>query len=64
LLDAPLPLIAFVRGGTLLCVFNLGGNEMRWMAPAAKPLGFGTGQVSRQGEALILGPFSAWFGMT
>ncbi len=62
LLDAPLPLIAFVRGGTILCVFNLGGKEMRWMAPAAQPLGFGTGQTTLLDEALILGPFSAWFG--
>jgi alpha-glucosidase len=62
LLDAPLPLIAFIRGGTLLCVFNLGGNERRWTAPAAEPLGLGTGQATLQGEALILGPFSAWFG--
>jgi alpha-glucosidase len=62
LLDAPLPLIAFVRGGTLLCVFNLDGKEMRWPAPAAEPLGFGTGQVTRLGEVLVLSPFSAWFG--
>jgi len=62
LLDAPLPLIAFVRGDNLLCVFNLGQEEVRWTAPSSQPLGLGTGSAVRQGDALVLGPFSAWFG--
>jgi alpha-glucosidase len=62
LLDAPLPVIAFVRGENLLCVFNLGHEEVRWTAPDSQPLGLGTGSAVRQGDALVLGPFSAWFG--
>jgi len=63
LLDAPLPLIAFVRGGDILCVFNLGAQEIAWAAPKAKSLGCGTGQVTEEdGGHLVLGPFSAWFG--
>ena len=63
LLDAPLPMIAFVRGGDTLCVFNLGAEEIAWAAPKAKSLGLGTGQVTEEdGGRLVLGPFSAWFG--
>jgi alpha-glucosidase len=63
LLDAPLPLIAFVRGGDMLCVFNLGAEEVAWAAPRAQSFGFGTGQVMEEdGGRLALGPFSAWFG--
>ena len=62
LLDAPLPLIAFVRGGSVLCVFNLGAEEMRWTAPPSQFLGFGTGGIIQNGEDLTLGPFSAYFG--
>jgi hypothetical protein len=63
LLDAPLPLIAFVRGGDTLCIFNLGADEIGWAAPKAESLGFGTGQVIEEGGGrLTLGPFSAWFG--
>ncbi len=63
LLDAPLPLIALVRGEALLCVFNLGAEEQRWTAPMAQGLNLGTGAAARQGEALVLGPWSAWFGV-
>jgi hypothetical protein len=61
-LDAPLPLIAFVRGGSLLCVFNLGAMEMRWTAPQAQALDLGTGEAAWDGALLVLGPLSAWFG--
>jgi alpha-glucosidase len=63
LLDAPLPLIALVRGQALLCVFNLSPDEQRWTAPKAQALDFGTGAAAWQGEALVLGPWSAWFGI-
>jgi alpha-glucosidase len=62
LLDAPLPLIAFVRGGTVLCIFNLGAEEMRWTSPSARSLDFGTGRVAQDGQMLVLAPFSATFG--
>jgi alpha-glucosidase len=62
LLDAPLPLLAFVRGGSILCVFNLGAEEVRWTAPNSRFLGFGTGGMIQDGAALTLGPFSAYFG--
>jgi alpha-glucosidase len=62
LLDAPLPLIAFVRGANILCVFNLGREEVRWTAPKCQPLGFGTGATAQDGPVLTLGPFSAFFG--
>jgi len=62
LLDAPLPLVAFVRGGSLLCVFNLGVEEARWAAPAAQVLAFGTGRSERDGGELVLAPLSAFFG--
>jgi alpha-glucosidase len=61
-LDAPLPLIAFVRGESLLCVFNLGAGEVRWTPPDSRPLDLGTGAVIQRDGVLILGPFSAWFG--
>jgi alpha-glucosidase len=62
LLDAPLPLIAFVRGKSILCVFNLGRDEVRWTAPQCRPLGLGTGAVAQDGPVLTLGPLSAFFG--
>jgi alpha-glucosidase len=62
LLDAPLPLLAF-RRGRILCVFNLGLTAMEWVpAAGAAALNFGTGEVRRVGERLVLGPLSAWFG--
>ena len=33
LLDAPGPLIAFIRGGAVLCVFNLGDEAKSWHLP-------------------------------
>ena len=63
LLDAPLPLIAFRRGADIVCVFNLGPDEMRWTAPhGAEPGPAGTGRTAKEGDCLTLGPFSAWFG--
>ena len=63
LLEAPLPVIAFVRGESLLCAFNLGPEAVRWTAPEAQALDFGSGHAVRQGDALVLGPWSAWFGV-
>lgn len=62
LLDAPLPLIAFVRGADILCAFNLGPDEMRWTGPHSRSLGFGTGTARQRDGTLTLGPFSAFFG--
>jgi alpha-glucosidase len=64
LLDAPLPLIAFIRGGDLLCVFNLGPDPIRWTLPrGATSCGFiCPGTTEQDGDALTLGPSSAWFG--
>ena len=62
LLDAPLPLIIF-RRGKILCAFNLGPLAMEWAPPhAITPLDFGTGQSAIRGQALVLGPGSAFFG--
>ena len=62
LLDAPLPLIIF-RRGKILCAFNLGPLAMEWALPhAITPLDFGTGQSTIRGQALVLGPWSAFFG--
>jgi alpha-glucosidase len=63
LLDAPLPVIAFRRGGDTICVFNLGREAMRWAIPGgtSRTL-FGVGQAAVVEGALTLGPFSAWLG--
>jgi alpha-glucosidase len=63
LLDAPRPLIAFVRGDALLCVFNLGTEAVSWAVPKSQSVDFGTGQAGTNGEGLVLGPHSAWFGL-
>jgi alpha-glucosidase len=64
LLEAPLPLIAFIRGREVLCVFNLGPDVMHWTVPhKARSRAFvSPGQTSQEGDSLTLGPFSAWFG--
>ncbi len=64
LLEAPLPVIAFLRGENVVCAFNLGPDEMRWtVRRGAKPAHAGTGQAAMEGDSLVLGPFSAWFGI-
>ena len=62
LLDAPEPLVSF-RRDDMICVFNLTKDPQVWSAvPAARPLGFGTGEASLRDGALQLGASSAWFG--
>ena len=63
LLDAPLPLIAFMRGQKMLCLFNLGPSEVRWAVPQAALLALSVGDVAREGSQLVLGPFSGWLGI-
>ncbi|MBV9548358.1 MAG: alpha-glucosidase [Alphaproteobacteria bacterium] len=64
LLEAPLPLLAFLRGDKIVCAFNLGKTSLPWSLPAgAKSLGFGTGVSELAGGTLRLGPQSAWFGI-
>jgi len=63
LLDAPLPLIAFMRGEKMLCLFNLGPSEVRWAVPQAALLALSVGDVAREGSQLVLGPFSGWLGI-
>ena len=63
LLEAPDPLIVFVRGGALLCVFNLGDIAARWPLPqAADAIPLGSGGARLGNGVLNLPPLSAWFG--
>ena len=68
LVDAPLPVIAFLRrveGETLICVFNLGQEPARFSCPPlarAEPLDWGCGRTAFSPTGLNLGPLSAWFG--
>ena len=63
LLDAPDPLVAFVRGGTVLCVFNLGGAVQTWTLPGPTgEIALGTGGATVRDGVLSLPPLSAWFG--
>ena len=63
LLAAPDPLIAFCRGGALLCVFNLSGAAQTWSPPkAASEIPIGTGGARLDNGVLNLPPLSAWFG--
>ena len=61
--EAQGPVIAFVRGGALLCVFNIGDEAQKWTLPkAAQEIPIGTGGASLAGQVLTLPPSSAWFG--
>lgn len=68
LLDAPLPVIAFLREQgeeKLLCVFNLGTEPHRFVGAQlakAEPLDWGCGHATFSPYGLTLGPRSAWFG--
>ena len=63
LLAAPDPIIAFIRGGAVLCVFNIGDEAQSWVLPkAAREISIGTGGASLAGGTLTLPPSSAWFG--
>jgi alpha-glucosidase len=69
LVEAPLPVIAFLReadGETLICVFNLGHEPARFSCPPlsrAEPLDdWGCGRATFSPAGLKLGPLSAWFG--
>ena len=68
LMDAPLPVIAFLReaeGEKLICVFNLGHEPARFLCPPlgrAEPLGWGCGRATFSPAGLNLGPLAAWFG--
>ena len=68
LVEAPLPLIAFMRevdGEKLICVFNLGREPARFSCPPlaqAEPLGWGCGRAALSPAGLNLGPLAVWFG--
>ncbi len=68
LVEAPLPVIAFLReaeGEKLICVFNLGREPARFSCPPlarAEPLDWGCGRAALSPTGLNLGPLSAWFG--
>jgi alpha-glucosidase len=63
LLDAPDPVIAFLRGGKILCLFNLGDEARTWALPRpASEITMGTGGAGLEGGVLTLPPSSAWFG--
>jgi alpha-glucosidase len=68
LLQAPLPLIAFVREDgdeKLLCVFNLGQETLRFddaLLSRAEPLDWGCGWTHFSPAGLSMGPLAAWFG--
>jgi len=69
LLDAPLPLIAFLRehgDEKLLCIFNLGPEVVHFsdnQAARALTVLKGCGEVTETADGLTLGPRSAWFGI-
>ncbi len=63
LLEAPAALVAFVRGRSILCVFNLGQTAQSFAFP--RPLTeipLGTGGAALTDAVLSLPPLSAWFG--
>ena len=68
LVEAPLPLIAFIReaeGEKLICVFNMGREPARFSCPPlaqAEPLDWGCGRTAFSPAGLNLGPLAAWFG--
>jgi alpha-glucosidase len=63
LLDTPHPLIAFLRRGSVLCVFNISDQAQRWALPkAAREISIGTGEAGLADGVLTLSPSSAWFG--
>ena len=63
LLEAPDALVAFIRGGKLLCLFNLGDEVQKWIPPRpASEIAIGTGGATLTGGMLTLPPSSAWFG--
>ena len=63
LLEAPDQMVAFVRGGAVLCVFNLGDTAQTWTLPrSASEIPLGSGGAALKGGVLSLPPLSAWFG--
>jgi alpha-glucosidase len=63
LLEAPEGVVAFVRGGSVLCVFNLGDKARAWPLPKpAREIALGMGGASAKDGVLTLPPLSAWFG--
>jgi len=64
LLDAPPPLLAFIREGEgerILCVFNFGDEKQSLEYAAGTALEFGSGETARDGDKLTFGPLAAWF---
>jgi len=63
LLEAPEGVVAFVRGGEVLCVFNLGSRGQNWPLPRpASEIPLGTRGAAERDGVLTLPPLSAWFG--
>jgi alpha-glucosidase len=68
LLDAPDPVLAFVRtegAERVLCVFNMSDSDATFRhvdIAGATSMDIGCGSVVRKGDGVALGPFAAWFG--
>jgi alpha-glucosidase len=63
LLDAPQDLVVFVRGGRILCLFNLGDAPQSFSLPRpATGIALGTAGAELSANSVHLPPFSAWFG--
>ncbi len=65
ILDAPNPILAFVRTHKterVLCVFNMSGEAAYTDVHGAKSMEIGCGEATASADALTLGPFAAWFG--
>ena len=63
MLEAPDSIIAFVRGGKILCLFNLSDEEQKWTLPRpAGEIALGTGNTVLADGILTLPPSGAWFG--
>ena len=66
--DAPSPLIAFIREGSdeqVMCLFNCGREDIEYMhevIAAAVPIGVGSGRVQTEKDTVRLAPYRAWLG--
>jgi alpha-glucosidase len=64
-IDAPSPVLAFTRtyqDERAICVFNMSGQEARFIGEHGEAVNLGCGDAQSAGSELRLGPYAAWFG--
>src|SRR6202000_3361061 len=64
-IDAPSPVLAFTRtyeDEKAICVFNMSGQETRFIGAHGEAVDLGTGDAQSVGSELRLAPYAAWFG--